>query len=62
MSQHLMRRPHQLLMLTWPLGIAAHDLDLLGLEFALLVDIEVDILDEECPDFVTEAICIQTAL
>ncbi len=49
-------------MFAWSLGIAAHDLDLLSVECALFIDIEADILHDEYPNFVAEAICIQTAL
>jgi len=50
------------LLLSGLLCIAAHDLDLLGLDITLIVELEVDILDEERPDFVAEAVGIQMTL
>lgn len=50
------------LLLSGLLRIAAHDLDLLCRDIVLIIELEVDIFDEEGPDFVAEAICIQMAL
>lgn len=44
------------------LAVAAHDLDLVRGDCRLVVQFERDILDEECPDFVTESVGIQVAL
>ena len=44
------------------LCIAAHNFDLLCLHIGLIIQLEVDILDEESPDFIAEAICVQMAL
>ena len=44
------------------LCIAAHNLDLLSLDVVLIVKLEINILDEECPDFVAEAVGIQMTL
>lgn len=44
------------------LRIAAHNLDLLGCDIVLIIELEVDILDEERPDFVAEAVGIQMTL
>lgn len=49
-------------LLTRPLCIAAHNFDFLGLDIALVIKLEVDILNEESPDFVAESISIQVAL
>ena len=42
--------------------IAAHNLNLLRRDVVLIVQLEVDILDEERPDFVAEAVRIQMTL
>ena len=42
--------------------IAAHNLNLLRGDVVLIVQLEVDILDEERPDFVAEAVRIQMTL
>lgn len=44
------------------LAIAADNLDLIGENGALVVQLEIDILDQECPDFVTESVGIQVSL
>jgi hypothetical protein len=38
------------------------DLDLLGVELVLVVHLEVDVLDDEGPDFVAEAVGVEVAL
>lgn len=50
------------LRLARPLAIAAHDLHLIRRNHRLIIQFEVDILDEECPHFVAEAVGIQMAL
>lgn len=50
------------LLLSRLLRIAAHDLDLLGLDITLIIELEVDILNKKSPDFVAEAVRIQMAL
>lgn len=54
--------PGDILLLTRLLGVAAHDLDLIRCDIILIVQLEVDILDEERPDFVAEAVGIEMAL
>lgn len=44
------------------LRIAAHNLDLVGLDRSLILQLEVDILDEKGPDFIAEAVCVQMTL
>ena len=44
------------------LGQTGDDLDLLGVELVLVVHLEVDVLDEEGPDFVAEAVGVEVAL
>ena len=58
---HIFPRDHSLL-LPRLLRIAAHNLDLLRRHIVLVVELEVDILDEERPDFVAEAVGIQMTL
>lgn len=50
------------LLLSRLLRIAAHNLDPLGLNVVLIVELEVDILDQKRPHLVTEAISIQMTL
>ena len=45
-----------------PLGVAANNLDFLGLDRVLVVKFEVHILDQERPDFVAEAVSVQVTL
>lgn len=45
-----------------PLCVTAHDFHLLGLYLALVIELEIDVLDEKSPDFIAETICIQVAL
>jgi hypothetical protein len=53
----------ELLLLLGTLGAAANDLDLVGLDgLASIVQLEVDIANEEGPDFIAEAICIERSL
>ena len=54
--------PTDILLLTRLLCIAAHDLDLIRHDIILIVQLEVDILDKERPDFVAEAVGIEMAL
>lgn len=42
--------------------VTADDLDLLGSERLRIFKLEVDVLDEESPDFVAEAVGIEMAL
>ena len=44
------------------LRIAAHDLDLIRLHRVLIVQLEIDILDQKCPDIIAEAVGIQMTL
>ena len=44
------------------LAVATHDLDLVGSEVTTVVELEVDIADQECPDIVAEAIGVEVAL
>lgn len=43
-------------------ALARHDLDLVCLNTVLIVQLELHILDNERPDFITETICIQMSL
>ena len=54
--------PHPSLLIPRLLRVAAHNLDLLRRDIVLVVELEVDILDEERPDFVAEAVGIQMTL
>lgn len=56
------RSPNPTSRLPGPLGVAADDLDLVCLYRVLVVQFEVDILDQECPDFIAEAVGIQMTL
>lgn len=48
---------------SWPLAIASYNLHLIGIEcLASVSDLEVHILDEECPHLVTESVCIKFCL
>jgi len=45
------------------LGTAADDLDLVGLHrLAAVVELEGDVTDQEGPDFVAKAVCVERAL
>jgi hypothetical protein len=45
------------------LGIAADNLDLVGLDdLSTIVELELDVLDEESPDFVAESVGRQASL
>lgn len=50
------------LLLAWPLGVAADNLDLIRLDRTRIVQLEVDVLDQESPNFVAETVGIQMAL
>ena len=54
--------PQPSLLLPRLLRITAHDLDLLRRDIVLVVELEIDIFDEERPDFVAEAVGIQMTL
>lgn len=45
-----------------PLAVAAHDLDAVCGNGGLVVQLEGDILDQECPDFVAESVGVKVAL
>lgn len=45
-----------------PLGVAANNLDSIGLDRVLIVKFEVHILDQEGPDFIAEAVGVQVTL
>lgn len=44
------------------LRVAAHNLDTVGVDLAVVVELEVDVLDDESPDVVAEAVCIKMSL
>lgn len=48
--------------LSGPLAVAAHNLDLVRADGLLVIQLKIDILDEESPDFVAESICVKVAL
>lgn len=50
------------LCLARPLAVAAHDLNAVCGNGGLVVQLEGDILDQECPDFVAESVGIKVAL
>lgn len=50
------------LCLAGPLAVAAHDLNAVCGNGGLVVQLEGDILDQECPDFIAESVGIQVAL
>lgn len=47
---------------TRPLAITAHNLDLIRRNSLLIIEFKGNILDQERPYFVTEAVCIEVAL
>lgn len=48
--------------LTRSLGVAADDLDTIGMDLALGFELEVDVFDYERPDVVTETVRIEMSL
>lgn len=44
------------------LRTAADNFDLLRMDIVLIIELEIDILDEESPNFVAKAICVQMTL
>ncbi len=50
------------LLLSWPLGVAADDLNFVRLDRTRVVQLEVDVLDEESPYFVAETVGVQMTL
>lgn len=44
------------------LAVAAHDLHPVRIDGSLVVEFELDILDQECPDLVAESVGIKVAL
>ena len=44
------------------LRVAAHDLDAVGVDLVRIVELEVDIFDDERPDVVAEAVCVEVTL
>lgn len=51
-----------LLSLAWSFGVTADNLDTVGVNLVRVVELEVDILDNEGPDVVTEAVGIKMSL
>jgi hypothetical protein len=51
-----------LLSLTRALGVAANDLDPVGVDLVRIVELKVDVFDDECPDIVAEAVRIEMSL
>jgi hypothetical protein len=51
-----------LLSLTWTLGVAADDLDPVGMDLVRVVELEVDVFDNKRPDIVAEAVRIKMSL
>ena len=65
----LSRSDHQIaslgrqLLFLRPLGAAADDLDLVGLDgLAAIIELESDVPDEEGPYFIAETVCVQRTL
>ncbi len=52
----------QTLLLSWPLGVAADDFDLIRLDRTRVVQLEVDVLDQKSPYFVAETVGVQMTL
>lgn len=50
------------LCLAGSLAVAAHDLNAVCSNGGLVVQLEGDILDQECPDFVAESVGVKVAL
>ena len=50
------------LLLTRLLGVTAHNLDLVRWYIILIIELEIDVFDKECPDFIAKAIGIEVAL
>jgi len=50
------------LLLAYPLGKEAHKPDLIGVNIALVVELEVDIRHGKLPNIVTKVVCFQMAL
>ena len=50
------------LRLTRTLRVAADDLDAVGVDLIRVVELEVDVLDNERPDVITETIGVEMAL
>ncbi len=54
--------PHPPLLLSRLLRITAHNLDLLRRHGILVIQLKVDVLDQERPNFVAEAVSVKMAL
>lgn len=50
------------LSLAWTFGVAADNLDSVGVYLVRVVQLEIDILDNESPDVVAEAVSIEVSL
>ena len=51
------------LCLAWLLAVASNYLHLVRIKgLAVVVDLEMNVLDEECPNFVAESVCIKVTL
>lgn len=50
------------LLFTWPLGVAADNLDFIRLDRTRVVQLEVDVLDQKSPNLVAETVRIQMTL
>ena len=50
------------LLLKLQLGVHGHDLDLIRMHTGRIVELEVDVLDYECPDLIAETVCVKVAL
>lgn len=48
--------------LAWTLRVTANDLDPVGMHLVGIVELEVDVLDNECPYVVAEAVGIEVSL
>lgn len=48
--------------LAWFLRVHSYDLDAIGLEIDSVIELEIDIFDNEGPDFVAEAVGIEMTL
>ena len=58
-------RHHDSLLLSclpWSLGVAADNLDLFSRDRILVIQLEIDVFDQERPDFIAEAVGVQVTL
>lgn len=52
----------KLLRLPGLLGVAAHNLNFVRMEFLTAIALELYVLDQECPNIVAKSVCFQMSL